>query len=118
MADVLNEAAREGYDDALEVRAGWDGDTVGVATFAVDRAFNGTPTGEIDPLPIRLYVLDVQGDLTGEAGRAMTAYLDIEAAEELRDLVDAAVTQVQMTRHHRRRRAVAEPGHERNSRCR
>lgn len=120
MPDVLYEGAREGYDDALEVvgDAGYCGDVVGVATFAVDREWDGTPTGQRDPLPVRLYVLDVEGHLSGHEGATMTAYLDLEAAAELRDALDAAIVQVELTRDHRRRRAVAEPQHERNGRLR
>jgi hypothetical protein len=102
MPDVLNESARTSYDDAREVLTE-DGDVVGVATFAVDREFDGTPTGVRDPLPIRVYVLDAEGHLTGEIGANMTAYLDLEAARELRELIDAAIVQVELTRDHRRR---------------
>jgi hypothetical protein len=99
MADVSYEGARIGFDDAYEVWGDGVGDTVGVATFAVDRRYDGTPTGAVDPLPIRVYVMDADGTMTGEEGAAMMAYLDLDAAEELRDALDAAIDQVRLTRH-------------------
>lgn len=102
MPDVMHEGARTDYDDAYEVVADY-GDVVGVATFAADQAFGGEPTGLRDPLPIRVYVLDAEGHIAGEAGAALTAYLDLDQARELRDAIDAAVVQVELTRDRRRR---------------
>ncbi len=105
--DVMYESARTDYDDALEI-VGEDGDVVGVATFSVDREFGGTPTGVVDPLPVRVYVLDAEGHMVGEPGKAMMAYLDLDAARELRDALDAAILQVELTRDHRRKRPRVE----------
>jgi N-acetylmuramoyl-L-alanine amidase len=101
----MAESYRTDYDDAIEV--GGDGceDIVGVATFSVDRHYDGTPTGAIDELPVRVYVLDPSGDATGEAGRTQGAYLTLDSARELRDAIDAAIVQVELTRHRRRRSA-------------
>lgn len=120
MPDVLAEQYREGYDDAIEIQAD-PGDcdvVIGVATFSVDRAWDGTPTGERDPLPIRVYALDVEGQASGVEGHVIGAYTDIDGAREIIAALEAAILQVELTRDHRRRRAAAEPGHARNGRGR
>ena len=109
MPDVLYESARTDYDDAYEIVSDL-GDGVGVATYPVDREWGGNATGTVDCLPIRVYVFDVEGHLTGEAGSGITAYLELEAARELRDALDAAIDQVELVRHGLRRQAFASAG--------
>ena len=106
MPDVMNESARTSYDDAAEVFSE-SGDVVGVATFAADQDWHGVPTGARDTLPIRVYVLDVEGDIAGEAGASMTAWLDLGAACELVELLDAAIAQVELTCDRRRRHPLS-----------
>lgn len=101
MPDVLYEGARTDYDDAYEVFNDF-GEAVGVATFAVDRDFGGTPTGEVDPLPIRVYVMDTNGEIAGEEGKTLLAYLSLDDTDELIELLRAACDQVRWTRHRRR----------------
>ena len=104
MPDVMLEQARTDYDDALEVSC-WDsGDIVGVATFAVDRHWDGTPTGIRDTMPVRIYVLSEDAQGTGE--NVPMAWLDLDAAREVRDAIDAAILQVELTRDQRRRAAA------------
>lgn len=101
MPDVMYDSARAGYDDAYEVVNDF-GERVGVATFAVDQLWSGAPTGKVDPLPVRVYVLDTDGELSGEPGQALTGYLTLEDAEELCDVLAAAIDEVRWTRHRRR----------------
>jgi hypothetical protein len=97
MPDVMHEAARTDYDDAIEV--GSDSyeceDVVGVATFPIDRAYGGEPTGQRDPLPIRVYVLQPED---GPDAVSPMGYLTLESAYELREAVDAAILQVELMR--------------------
>ena len=104
MPDVLYDGARSDYDVAHEVFGEVvDGDIVGVACYPVDTTWDGTPTGVVDPLPVRVYVLDDDGDMAGEPGKALTAYMTLDAARELRETIDAAITYVELVRHRRRR---------------
>ena len=102
MPDVMYEGARTDFDVAHEV-CSYEGDVVGVACFPVDEHYDGTPTGLVDPLPIRVYVLDGEGESTGNAGTALMAYLDLDGARELRDTIDAAIAYVELVRDRRRR---------------
>jgi hypothetical protein len=97
MPDVMHEAARTDFDDAIEI--GGDSyeceDVVGVATFPIDRAYGGEPTGQRDPLPIRVYTLTSDD---GFQTASFMAYLTLDSAYELRDAIDAAILQVELVR--------------------
>lgn len=96
MPDVRSESHRTSYDDAIEV-ASESGDVVGVATFPVDQEWDGTPTGRRDSLPIRVYAM------VPEDGGVETAWLDLDAARDLVDVLEAAILQVEFVRDRRRR---------------
>lgn len=100
MPDVLSERHRATYDDAYEVIDADGADVVGVATLAVDQDFHGVSTGKLDPLPIRVYTIALEDDEQGP-----TAYLSLDGARELRDVLDAAILQVEWTRWQRLRAA-------------
>lgn len=102
MPDVMHESARQGYDDAYEVANEW-GERVGVATLAVDETWHRVPTGLREEAPIRVYILDTEGEIAGEAGAALLIYLSLDDAREYRDALDAAILQIELTRDRARR---------------
>ena len=93
MPDVAAERYRVTYLDAFEVKSE-AGDVVGVATFPVDTTWDGTPTGERDPLPIRVYSWVPEDDDEPPC----SAYLSLEDAEELVEVLQAAIEQVRWSR--------------------
>jgi hypothetical protein len=99
--DVSTEAFRADYDDAYEVHD-WDfGDTVGVATLLADYTWHHVATGLVETAPVRVYV--VNGDDGEDPGEHRGVYLSLESAREFRDALAAAIVQVEMCQHRRRR---------------